>query len=125
MIVAKPHHCEEASLFAPPGCYLPCNEPATKIVTGRDGVDIAMCDMCADHNTKNRGARSERPYDPEGYESPIAAANARESTSPLTGVGAWLDSLPVPPVAPPPPVRDLAAEARALDEASKLLEWKE
>lgn len=56
-IEAKPGHCEEASPFAPPGCYLPCGKPAVKRVHhARDQRTYNMCEACADHNIKNRGA---------------------------------------------------------------------
>lgn len=58
MITAKPGTCEEASMFAPPGCYLPCGQPATtRVRHERDQRTYNMCDMCADHNIKNRGGK--------------------------------------------------------------------
>lgn len=57
MIEAKPGTCEEASPFAPPGCYLPCGKDAVKRVHHpRDQRTYNMCEACADHNIKNRGA---------------------------------------------------------------------
>ena len=56
MLKAKPNCCEEASLFGPPGMYLPCNEPATTVVKWKPEGPYRMCDMCADHNIKRRGA---------------------------------------------------------------------
>ena len=56
MLKANLGHCEEASLFAPPGVYLPCNKPATTLVRWKNEGPYRMCDMCADHNIKNRGA---------------------------------------------------------------------
>ncbi|MCK5639716.1 MAG: hypothetical protein KAJ19_02925 [Gammaproteobacteria bacterium] len=53
---AKPGCCEEASLFAPAGVYMPCDKPATKMVGWKNEGPYRMCDMCADHNIKNRNA---------------------------------------------------------------------
>lgn len=52
---AKEGCCEEAVLGF--SFYMPCNEPATQIIgwKGRDDKPIRMCDMCADHNLRNRG----------------------------------------------------------------------
>jgi len=52
---AKDHCCEEAST-ASRDFYIPCNRPATQVVRHRDDADYRMCDMCANHNIKNRGA---------------------------------------------------------------------
>jgi hypothetical protein len=53
---AGPDGCEEASLHSAER-YIPCNAPARHIVgwRGRSDAPIRMCDMCADHNVKNRG----------------------------------------------------------------------
>lgn len=62
MITAKPGTCEEASMFAPPGCYLPCGNPAvTRVHHRRDDRTYNMCEMCADHNIKNRGGEDRGP----------------------------------------------------------------
>lgn len=44
-------------MFAPSGMYLPCGQPAVKIIgwKGRSDQPIPMCEMCADHNVRNRG----------------------------------------------------------------------
>lgn len=49
--------CEEASLLSTTG-YIPCNQPATKIIQyiGEETM-YRMCDMCADHNVRNRNAK--------------------------------------------------------------------
>jgi hypothetical protein len=52
---AKPHCCEEASP-ASHNFYIPCNRPAAKIVKTRDPEPYRMCDICANHNVRNRGA---------------------------------------------------------------------
>jgi len=67
---AKPHCCEEASLSSH-SFYIPCNNPATKVVgwKGRSDSPIRMCEMCADHNVKNRGG-----YVVEAYTGPTGAA---------------------------------------------------
>lgn len=59
---AKPHCCEEAALGLP--FYAPCNRPAVNIVgwKGRTETPIRMCEMCTDHNVRNRGGEIVRPY---------------------------------------------------------------
>ena len=57
---AKPDCCEEASLLSH-SFYIPCNRPAAYIVENR-GERYRMCDMCADHNVRNRGAKDIGPY---------------------------------------------------------------
>ena len=48
--------CQEASMFSR-GSYLPCNGPASAIVRHpREKRAYFMCDPCADHNVRNRGA---------------------------------------------------------------------
>lgn len=60
---AKEHCCEEASTLSH-SFYIPCNEPATKIVgwKGRSDTPIRMCDFCAYHNVHNRGGYVVRSY---------------------------------------------------------------
>lgn len=57
---AKPDCCEEASMLSH-SFYIPCNRPAVSIVEHRDGR-YRMCEMCADHNVRNRGAKLVGPY---------------------------------------------------------------
>ena len=60
---AKPGCCEEAALGLP--FYAPCNEPAKFILRwkGRSDPQILVCEMCADHNVKNRGGKIVGPAD--------------------------------------------------------------
>jgi hypothetical protein len=47
--------CQEASQFSRE-TYIPCGASATSIIWhNKDRKAYAMCDMCADHNVKNRG----------------------------------------------------------------------
>lgn len=55
MMKANPGRCEEASPLSL-ATYIPCNRPAEFMVKTRDPQPYRMCDMCADHNVKNRGA---------------------------------------------------------------------
>lgn len=48
--------CEEASLLSRQ-FYIPCNKPARYIVRNRDPQPYRMCEICADHNVRNRGAK--------------------------------------------------------------------
>lgn len=60
---AKPGHCAECVMGMP--FYVPCNKPATCIVYWPGGEECPQCDMCANHSTRNRGAkRKELPKDP-------------------------------------------------------------
>lgn len=61
---AGPDRCEEASVLSG-ASYIPCNAPATQIIgwPRRPGEpDIRMCDMCAYHNIRNRGAERIRAF---------------------------------------------------------------
>ena len=52
MFKAQEGCCEEASQFSSL-VYIPCNQPATKVMrSDRDKRDYRMCDMCAHHNLK-------------------------------------------------------------------------
>lgn len=51
--------CEEASLFIPSTAtlFVPCGQPATQSVYHKnDSKTYRMCEMCAGHNVRNRGA---------------------------------------------------------------------
>jgi hypothetical protein len=63
---ASPDGCAEASTLSRER-YIPCNRPAKWVVgwTGRSEVPIRMCEMCADHNVKNRGGFIAQPYIPQ------------------------------------------------------------
>jgi len=63
-IKANPNCCEEASLLSR-NYYIPCNRPAVCIVgwKGRSDTPIRMCEMCTDHNVKNRGGEIIRAYE--------------------------------------------------------------
>jgi hypothetical protein len=52
---ANPGCCEEASLYSRE-FYIPCNRPAEFLVQTKDKSPYRMCDMCTDHNVRNRGA---------------------------------------------------------------------
>jgi hypothetical protein len=60
---AKAGCCEEASV-ASHSFYIPCNKPAITMVgwPARKEGPYRMCEMCADHNTRNRGAVILGPY---------------------------------------------------------------
>ena len=65
---ARPNGCEEAALISQ-GFYIPCNISATRnIYHSRDKRTYRMCDMCADHNVKRRGAEDQGPYTPTDTE---------------------------------------------------------
>lgn len=55
-LVAKEGCCEEASMMSS-SFYIPCNAPAVSVVySDRDKREYRMCEACAHHNVKNRGA---------------------------------------------------------------------
>lgn len=60
---AREGGCEEASM-ASSLTYIPCNKPATRMISwpARGEGPYRMCDMCADHSVKNRGATDLGPY---------------------------------------------------------------
>lgn len=62
---ATPGCCEESALGLPG--YIPCNKPAVSIIRwkGRCDAPIRVCEMCADHNVRNRGAEVVRRFDPQ------------------------------------------------------------
>lgn len=47
--------CQEASAHSL-GHYIACGEPATCIVDNGDRTPYWMCEGCAEHNVRNRGA---------------------------------------------------------------------
>ena len=59
---AQPGKCEEASPLSTL-YYIPCNRPATRMIKTSDTKPYRMCDMCADHNVRNRGAKDLGPYE--------------------------------------------------------------
>jgi hypothetical protein len=62
---AKPGGCEEASPMSH-HFYIPCNRPATRMIKNRDPQSpYRMCDICADHNVRNRGAEDVGPFKEE------------------------------------------------------------
>lgn len=64
MLKALPNNCEEAAMGVGDG-YIPCNKPATRIILSRSGKEKnRMCDHCADHNVRNRGATDIGPFIP-------------------------------------------------------------
>lgn len=48
--------CEEASVMSMK-FYIPCGKPAVALVKNRDPKPYYMCEGCADHNVRNRGAK--------------------------------------------------------------------
>lgn len=58
--------CQEAGPLSSEK-YFPCNRPAVSIVefTARKEGPYRMCEMCADHNIRNRGATLVGPFIPE------------------------------------------------------------
>ena len=59
---AKPGCCEEASMLSHQ-FYIPCNRPAVRMIKNKDPQSpYRMCEMCADHNVKNRGATDVGPF---------------------------------------------------------------
>ena len=57
VIKAKEGCCEECVMRMP--FYAPCNKPAINIVGWKHRPNegpYRMCEMCTDHNVKNRGA---------------------------------------------------------------------
>jgi hypothetical protein len=61
MIEAKPDGCQESNYIIP---TLPCNQPATKMIgwPKRGESPYRMCDGCADHSIRNRGAEDLGPF---------------------------------------------------------------
>jgi len=61
MIEAKPDGCQESNYIIP---TLPCNQPATRMIgwPKRGEGPYRMCDGCADHSVRNRGAEDLGPF---------------------------------------------------------------
>ncbi len=53
--------CQEASTRSREK-YVPCMMPAIRVIQQPDGNLLRMCTICADHNTRNRGAVDVGPY---------------------------------------------------------------
>lgn len=53
--------CQEAS-FISTTKYIPCNAEAKFYVQQKGGDVLRMCEGCADHNVKNRGAKKTGDY---------------------------------------------------------------
>jgi len=64
MFEAKEDCCQEVSFVNP---MFPCNLPATKVITWKTEGPYRMCDMCADHSVKNRGATLVGGYTPKEH----------------------------------------------------------
>lgn len=64
---ASPNGCEEASVLSRQ-YYIPCNRPATRLIKLRELKPARMCEMCADHNIRNRGATDVGPFVPSSEE---------------------------------------------------------
>ena len=62
MIKVKPDSCEESNYFYP---ELPCNKPAVRMIgwPDREEGPYRMCEACADHSIKNRGAVDFGPFE--------------------------------------------------------------
>lgn len=71
---AKPDGCEECVMGAP--FYVPCNKPATQLIGWKHRTEgpYRMCDMCADHNVRNRGAFKVSSYEPATPPTPPPTA---------------------------------------------------
>jgi hypothetical protein len=63
---AAPNGCAEASMLSREH-YIPCNRPAKFVVawTGRSDPPVRMCEMCADHNVRNRGGFIAQTFIPD------------------------------------------------------------
>ena len=59
MIEANAGMCQERNYFMP---EFPCNKPATTSVKFHGEPALRMCDACADHSIRNRGAENLGPY---------------------------------------------------------------
>lgn len=72
---AKVNCCEEASP-ASGEHYIPCNAPATRLIgwPERKEGPYRMCEMCADHSIRNRGATDQGPFTPDLQVTPAASA---------------------------------------------------
>lgn len=66
MIEAQPDCCEECAMGLGFSAYIPCNKPATKIIGWPHcgEKNLRMCEMCADHNIRNRSGTLIGPYVP-------------------------------------------------------------
>lgn len=84
-LVAAAGCCEEASPLSSK-TYIPCNKPAVSLVhwPKRQEGPYRMCEMCAHHNVRNRGAEILGPFTPltAAERGNIARASAT-SASPL------------------------------------------
>lgn len=58
---ARPGGCQESNYMFP---EFPCNKPAIRMIgwPARGEGPYRMCEMCADHSTKNRGATDLGPF---------------------------------------------------------------
>ena len=53
----KPKYpCEEANPVLSHKSYVPCGRPAKYLIKTRDPRLYLMCEFCAEHNVRNRGA---------------------------------------------------------------------
>ena len=61
MIKAREHCCQESNQWYP---QFPCNQLATRIIkfVKTNEGPYRMCDGCAEHSVKNRGATDIGPY---------------------------------------------------------------
>lgn len=80
MLEAKPNGCQEAKMGMGDG-YIPCNRPATRLIKHRDEGPYRMCDMCADHNVRNRGGTDVGPFTPTD-EEPAPVSDAQPAAAP-------------------------------------------
>jgi len=70
--------CEESSLHMP---ALPCNAPATTMIAWPNRAEgpYRMCNACANHSLKNRGAVNAGPYDGPPHEEYKERAKTEKS----------------------------------------------
>jgi len=110
-IEAKDGCCQEASLHAPKGMYLPCNKPAVAVVEYPSKELARVCDMCLDHAVKNRGAKKTDQEITVPIETPKAIVKEDEPDEVVTDTAApnpldefpnglinrtcWIDDLPM------------------------------
>lgn len=74
MIEAKPGGCQESNYLFP---GFPCNNPAVRMVGWTGEGPYRMCEACADHSIKNRGAKDLGPFEAEQVVVDYGSTEAR------------------------------------------------
>src|SRR5882757_10012436 len=79
---ANSNCCEEAAMLSE-SSYVPCNRPASSIVgwKERNEKPIRMCNICADHNVKNRNGEIIRQLTVEEVFTPLKSSNPLDAMS--------------------------------------------